>query len=104
MDPHGSAWICIHFPSWIQIRIQVGKFATKNGKNARKLLITAALFSVFKANLHNLYCFLLFSILLCFLQLKKTFHDFFSSNLVKLDLDLNPDPYKVNVDPQPWFF
>ena len=29
---------------------------------------------------------------------------FFSSNLVKLDLDLDPDPYKVNADPQPWFF
>ena len=44
-----------------------------------------------------------------FLQLKKTIHDFFPSNLVKLDLDLDPhseklldpDPYKVNADPQP---
>ena len=48
-----------------------------------------------------------------FLQLKKTIHDFFSSNLVKLDLDLDPDldphseklldpdPHKINADPQP---
>ena len=55
--------------------------------------------------------------LLCFLQLKKTIHDFFSSSLVKLDLDLDldanldpdlyseklpdPDLHKVNADPQP---
>ena len=40
-----------------------------------------------------------------FLQLKKTIHDFFSSNLVKQDLDLDPDPdpHKVNADLQPWF-
>ena len=48
-----------------------------------------------------------------FLQLKKTLHDFFSSNLVKLDLDPDPDPHseklldpdpdlhKMNADPQP---
>ena len=84
--------------------------STKNRKNARKFL---------KVNLHKLHCFLLLSNLLCFLQLKKTFHDFFSSNLVKLNLDLDPDidpdpdphseklldpdpdPHKVNVDPQP---
>ena len=58
--------------------------------------------------------------LLCFLQLRKTLDDFFSSNLVKLDLDLDldldpdpdphseklldPDPHKVNADPQPWFY
>ena len=57
--------------------------------------------------------FLLLSNLLCFIQLKKTIHDFFSLNLVKLDLDLDPDPHseklldpdphKVNADPQPWF-
>ena len=45
------------------------------------------------------------------LTTKKTPHDFFSLNLVKLDLDLDPDPhseklldpdpYKVNADPQP---
>ena len=44
--------------------------------------------------------------------MKKTHHDFFSSNLVKLDLDLDPDPHsekmldpdphKMNADPQPW--
>ena len=62
-----------------------------------------------------LYCFLLLSNLLCFLQLKKTLHDFFSLNLVNLDLDLDldpyphseklldPDPNKMNVDPQPCF-
>ena len=43
-----------------------------------------------------------------------TIHEFFSSNLVKLDLDLDPDPHseklldpdphKVNADPQPWLF
>ena len=70
--------------------------------------------------MHKLHCFLLLSNLLSFLQLKKTIHDFFSSNLVKLDLDLDqdpdldldpdphseklldPDPNKVNADPQPW--
>ena len=45
---------------------------------------------------------------------KKTIHDFFSSNLVKQDLDLDPDPHseklpdpdphKVNADPQPCKF
>ena len=85
--------------------------STKNRKNARKLLITASLLSFLKVNLHKLHCFLILSNLLCFLQLKKTLHDFFSSNLVKLDLNLDldphseklldPDPHKMNVDPQP---
>ena len=75
------------------------------------MLITATLLSFLKVNLHKLHCFLLLSNLLGFLQLKKTFHDFFSSNLVKLDLDLDPDPHseklldpdphKMNADPQP---
>ena len=65
-----------------------------------------------RVNLHKLHCFLFLSNLLCFLQLRKTLHDFFSSNLVKLDLDLDPDPHseklldpdphKMNADPQPW--
>ncbi len=48
---------------------------------------------------------------MCFTT-KKTLHDFFSLNLVKLDLDLDPDPHseklldpdphKMNEDPQPW--
>ena len=86
--------------------------STKNWKNARKLLRTATLWSYFSVNLHKLQCFLLLSNILCFLQLRKTLW-FFSSNLVKLDLDLDPDlhseklldpdPYKVNADPQPWF-
>ena len=47
---------------------------------------------------------------MCFTT-KKTLHDFFSLNLVKLDLDLDPDPHseklldpdlhKMNSDPQP---
>ena len=65
--------------------------------------------------MHKLHCFLLLSNLLGFLQLKKTLHDFFSSNLVKLDLDLDPnpdphsekvlepEPHKINADPQPWY-
>ena len=75
------------------------------------MLITATLLSFLKVNLHKLHCFLLLSNLLGFLQLKKTLHDFFSSNLVKLDLDLDPDPHseklmdpdlhKMNADPQP---
>ena len=75
------------------------------------MLITASLLSFFKVNLQKLHCFLLLSNLLCFSQLKKTIHDFFSSNLVKQDLDLDPDPHseklldpnphKVNADPQP---
>ena len=42
---------------------------------------------------------------------EKTLHEFFSSNLVKLDLALDPDPHseklldpnphKMNADPQP---
>ena len=58
--------------------------------------ITTTLLNFLKVNLHKLPCFLLLSNLLCFLQLKKTLHDFFSSNLVKLDLDLDLDP-----DPAP---
>ena len=62
-----------------------------------------------------LHCFLLLSNLLGFLQLRKTFLDFFSSNMVQLDLDLDPDPHsekllgpdtdpdKMNADPQPCF-
>ena len=56
--------------------------------------------------------FLTFEQSFMFLQLKKTIHDFFPSNLVKLDLDLDPDPHseklldpdphKMNADPQPW--
>ena len=63
--------------------------------------------------MHKLHCLLLLSNLLCFLQLKKTLQDFFSLNLVKLDLDLDPDPHseklldpdphKMNADLQPWF-
>ena len=65
--------------------------------------ITTTLLNFLKVNLHKLPCFLLLSNLLCFLQLKKTLHDFFSSNFVKLDLDLDPDPHKMNADQQPWF-
>ena len=37
-----------------------------------------------------------------FFKLKKTIHDLFSSNLVKLDLDLNPDPHSEKLlDPDP---
>ena len=56
--------------------------------------------------------FLIFEQSLCFLQLEKTRHDFCSSNLVQLDVDLDPDPHseklldpdpnKMNADPQPW--
>ena len=79
------------------------------------MLITANLLSFLKVNLHKLHCFFLYRNLLCFLQLKKTLNDFSSSNLVKLDLDLDPDPdphseklldpdpHKMNADPQPWF-
>ena len=57
-----------------------------------------------------LYCYLLLSNLLGFLQLKKT-HDFFSSNWVSWTCTwiriqkklLDPDPHKMNVDPQPCF-
>ena len=76
-----------------------------------KFLITARLYSFCKVNLNKLHCFLLLSNLLGFLQLKKTLHDYFSSNLVKLDLDpdpdpnseklLDPDPHKMNAYPQP---
>ena len=75
------------------------------------IIITATLLSFLNVNLHKLHWFLLLSNLLGFLQLKKTVHDFFSSNLVKLELDLDPDPhseklldpdpYKMNADPQP---
>ena len=87
--------------------------STKNTKNARKLLIAASLLSFLKANLYKLNCFLLLGNLLCFLLLKKTPQAFFSSNSVKLDLDLDPDPdpnsgklldpdpHKMNADPQP---
>ena len=37
-----------------------------------------------------------------FLHLNKTLHDIFSSNLVKLDLDLDPDQHSENLlDPDP---
>ena len=84
---------------------------TKNRKNARKLQISnnCKFIKFFKSKFAQAPFFLLLSNLLCFLQLKKT-HDFFSSNLVKLDLDLDPDseklldpdPHKMNADPQPW--
>ena len=79
------------------------------------MLITATLLSFSKVNWHMLHCFLLLSNLLGFLQLRKTFLDFFSSNMVQLDLDLDPDPHsekllgpdtdpdKMNADPQPCF-
>ena len=68
--------------------------------DARKLLVTASLLSFLKVNLHKLHCFLLLSNLLCFLQLKNPLHNFFSSNLVKLDLD--PDPHSEKLlDPYP---
>ena len=96
-DPHGSRRV---------------NLSTKHRNKGRKLLITVSVLSFFKVNLHKVHCFLLLSNLLCFLQLKKTLHDFFSSNLVKLDLDLDPDPHseklpdpdshKMNADPQPW--
>ena len=94
---------------------------TKNRKNARKLQISnnCKFIKFFKSKFAQAPFFLLLSNLLCFLQLKKT-HDFFSSNLVKMDLDLDldpepdldpdphseklldPDPHKMNADPQPW--
>ena len=44
--------------------------------------------------------FLTFEQSFMFLQLKKTLHDFFSSNLAKLDLDLDPHSEKL-LDPDP---
>ena len=79
----GSAFI---FPPGSGSGSRRVNLSTKNLKNARKLLITATLLSVFKVNLHKLHCFLLLSNLLCFLQLKKTVHDFFSSNLVNVSI------------------
>ena len=77
------------------------------------MLIIATLLSFYIVYLHKLHCFLLLSNRLGFLQLQKHPHDFFSSNLVKLDQDLgpdpdphsekllDPDPHKMNADPQP---
>ena len=62
------------------------------------MLITATLLSFLNVNLHKLHWFLLLSNLLGFLQFKKTLHYFFSSNLVKLDLYLDPD---LEPDPEP---
>ena len=69
-DPHGSAFI---FPLGSGSGSRRVNLSNKNWKNARKLLITATLLSVFKVNLHKLYCFLLLSNLLCFLQLFMNF-------------------------------
>ena len=77
-DPHGSAFIFL--PGSGSRRVNM---STKNLKNVRKLLITATLLSFLKVNLHKLHCFLLLSNLLGFLKVKKTLHDFFSSNLVR---------------------
>ena len=55
----GSAWIRIHFPSCIRIRIQNKIFSNKNRKNARKLVMIAIFNSIFEVNLHKLHCFLL---------------------------------------------
>ena len=63
-----SAWIRIHFPSWIRIWIRIqyadpdpgGEiFQIKTEKNARKLLIAASLFN-FSSNLHKAPLFLTF--------------------------------------------
>ena len=64
---------------------------------------------LFKCKFAQAPLFLTFEQSFMFLQLKKTLYDFFSSNLVKLDLDpdphseklLDPDPLKMNADPQP---
>ena len=96
----GSGWIRIHFPSWI--RIQKGKFVTKNRKNAMEIANNCRFIKLFKSEFAKIHCFLLLSNFLCFLQLKNTLHDFFPSNLVKLDLDLDPDPHSEKMlDPDP---
>ena len=68
----GSAWICIHFPSWIRIRILIQYADSYPGGK----------------NLHKLYCFLRLSNLLCFFLLKKTLHQVIFYTFLKLD----PDP------------
>ena len=72
---------CVSGSAWIRIYL-----STKNRNNARKLL---KFINFLKVNLHKLHC--------C--SLRKLFM-IFSSNLVKLDRDLDPDPHKMNADPQ----
>ena len=64
----------------------------------------------FEVNWQNLHCFLLLSNILCCLQQQKTLHKFICYTFFKqLNPDphseklLDPDPQKMNVDPQPWF-
>ena len=47
------------------------------------------LIQIFKLNLHQLYCFLLLSNLLCFFQLKKTRHRVIFTIFLKLDRALH---------------
>ena len=76
------------------------KKCTDIGKNCN-------LIQFFKVNLHKVHCFLLLSILLCFLQLQKLFIRLIVTNFLKLDPDphskklLDPDPQKMNADPKP---
>ena len=50
---------------------------------------------LFKCKFAQAPLFLTFEQSFMFLQLKKTLHDFFSSNLVRLDLDLVPVPDRI---------
>ena len=111
--PHGSAFI---FPPGtgsgsafsMRIRIQEGKFVhwklkkckeISNNRNFIRFLKSkfaqAPLFLTFYfmfLQLKKTPLFLTFEQYFMFLQLKKTLHNFFPSNLVKLDLDLDTDP------------
>ena len=117
MDPHSFSLLDPDPHSICGSGSRRVNLSTKNRKNARKLLITASLLSFLKVNLIKLHCFLFLSNLLCFYNLKNSSWFFSSSKLVKLDLDLDldldlvpdphseklldPDPNKMNADPQP---
>ena len=84
---------------WIRIRIQEGKFVDKKlTKKCKEIANNCNFIKFFKSKFAQAPLFLTFEQSFMFLQLKKTLHDFFSSNLVKLDLDLDldPDPHSEN--------
>ena len=108
-DPHGSALN-------MRIRIQEGKFWGKNRKNARKLVVIVILFYLNEEHMDQIHSFNFKAIFFVFFNsLRGDFHKFCSAGSGSafkklLDPDphweeqLDPDPQKMNADPQPWLW
>ena len=91
----GSAWLRIHFTSWVRICIQYqdpdpgGKIFKIMTKNARKLVITASSLNLWSKFAQISIFSYFWAIFYVFYNLENSLWDYLLTNFVKLDPDPN---------------